>query len=61
MDGMSPMTKEDLAHFLTIVDDLSGAGKTIEEAKVRLRDEGLTEAECDLVIRSYMETYGRKS
>lgn len=52
------MNREDLEHFLMIVDDLTNLGKTVEEAKVRLRDEGLTEEEANLVIRTYMEMYG---
>ena len=61
MDGMYAMTREDLEHFLEIVNGLCADEKTHEEARARLRDEGLTDAEANLVIRAYMELYGPKS
>lgn len=53
------MTREDLDHFLAIVDSMEGEGKTIEEAKARLRDEGLTEEEANTVIKAWAKIYGK--
>lgn len=58
--GALLVTREDLEHFVTIVDDLAGADKTIEEAKARLRDEGLTEEEANSVIQAWMRLYGKE-
>jgi hypothetical protein len=54
------MTREDLDHFLSIVDSMSGDGATIDAAKARLRDEGLTETEANQVIQAWVKLYGKE-
>jgi len=54
------VTREELAHFLAIVDDLAGAERLVGDAQKRLADEGLTKLEADLVIRTWMQINGQQ-
>lgn len=54
------MTREDLDHFLAIVDTMSGDGKTVDDAQRRLKDEGLTAQEANTVIQAWTKVYGKE-
>lgn len=53
------LTKEELDHFLAIVESMAAEGKTIGDAIDRMVDEGISNLEAQLVIRTYWALHGK--